>query len=327
MELRTILLSFKKNISIRILGLLLVFIFTNCKARQMDPAAAPVLPIESKNSFVYQINSPNQTFEMPEKLKEISGLSISPDGAQLCAVNDEDGSIFFINKKIGKIEKEVPFHNHGDYEGIETVGEHIFVVKSSGTVYKVSIENNDSASFKKAKYLLKKENDTEGLAYDAKNHQLLFACKGRACLHRGCRVDGCRAKKSIYSLDLNRNRVAKEPAFEITIDAVQAFLKKNKSKDELKKFNKFLKPKDGDFNFNPSALAIHPITFDIYILASKGKTLIVLQPDGKIKYIEKLSKKIHDQPEGLAFDTDGTMFISNEGKKEEAGKIYVFQPI
>ena len=37
----------------------------------------------------------------------------------------------------------------------------------------------------------------------------------------------------------------------------------------------------------------------------------------------KLKKKIHEQPEGIVFAQDGTMYISNEGK-EGKGKIYKF---
>ena len=273
----------------------------------------------------YSINNPDMTFEMPEILKEISGLSIAPNQEHLCAINDEQGIIFFIDKKDGTIARELKFHKNGDYEGIETVRDHIYIVKSSGTVYKVKEVAPDSVNFKKGKYLLRKENDTEGLCFDSENNQLLFACKGRACLHSGCQIDGCLTKKSIYSMDLKKNRVSEEPFFEITLTDVQAFLKKNKSEEALKKFDAFTHPEDGQFHFHPSALAIHPITLDVYILASKGKTLIVLNNEGKIIYMEKLKKKVHAQPEGIAFDSDGTLYISNEGKKQGNGKICVFK--
>lgn len=275
-------------------------------------------------SDLYSFNNPDRTFELPEQLKEISGLTLSPDGQQLCAINDENGIIYFIDKKEGEVKREVKFHKNGDYEGIETVGKSIFIVKSTGTVYKVDNLEKDSVSFKKGKYLLKKENDTEGLGFDSKNNQLLFACKGRACLHSGCTIEGCLTKKSIYRMDMNRNRVAKEPAFDITIKTVLEFLKKNKPEEEANNFESFIDKDDGHLHFHPSALAVHPISGDIFILSSKGKTLIVLSEDGEIKQMEKLNKKIHRQPEGITFDKDGTMYISNEGKKEKKGKIYVY---
>ena len=115
---------------------------------------------------IYSFDTPDRTFDMPEDLKEISGLTLSPDGKQLCAINDEYGIIYFIDKKMGEVTRELKFHKNGDYEGIETVGKSIFIVKSTGTVYKIDNVEKDSVTFKKGKYLLKKENDTEGLGYD-----------------------------------------------------------------------------------------------------------------------------------------------------------------
>ena len=299
--------------------------FTFVNGNAQPTALAPSAEKNPAASTPYSVNNPDRVFEMPEILKEISGLTFAPDLQHLCAVNDENGIIFFIDKNEGKVVREMKFHKDGDYEGIEVVGESIYVVKSSGTVYKVKEISRDSASFKKGKYLLRKENDTEGLAFDSENNQLLFACKGRACLHNSCQVDGCMTKKSIYRMDLKKHRVSEEPAFEISMADVQAFLKKNKSEKQLEKFDAFINPEDHKFHFHPSALAVHPITNDIYILASKGKTMLVLDNQGSIIFMEKLKKKVHPQPEGLAFDKDGTMYISNEGKKGGNGRICVFK--
>ncbi|MBK7408618.1 MAG: SdiA-regulated domain-containing protein [Saprospirales bacterium] len=67
--------------------------------------------------------------------------------------------------------------------------------------------------------------------------------------------------------------------------------------------------------FAPSALAIHPLTGHLYLLSSVGKLLVVLDREtGAIIYVQKLKKSVHPQPEGICFDPDGTMYISNEGK-------------
>ncbi|HFB99391.1 MAG TPA: hypothetical protein ENJ53_01170 [Phaeodactylibacter sp.] len=299
--------------------------FVNCKGQQLSSAAAPPENV-SKKFQTYSFNAPDRTFDMPESLKEISGLSISPDGQQLCTVNDEQGVIFFINKKTGAIERQMKFAGHGDYEGIEAVGEKIYVVKSTGSVYEITDTRKDTASFNKTKYLLKKENDTEGLGYDAQNDRLLFACKGVACLNGTYPKDSCRFKKAIYSLDLKKKYFSPEIVFEIKWKDVKSFLKKNKTPQELEKLNRYFDPKDGKFPFHPSALGLHPVTHNIYILASKGKALIVLSPKGEILEMAKLDKKIHAQPEGITFDKHGVMFISNEGKKGKPGRIYVFKP-
>ena len=303
----------------------IALLFANCKAQNtLSPSSPPEKVIHK--ILTYSFNTPDETFDMPENLKEISGLSISPDGQELCAVNDEEGIIFFINKKTGKVEREVKFGKHGDYEGIEVVGQKIYVVKSTGSVYEVSEIGKDTASFKKTKYLLKKENDTEGLGYDAKNNLLLFACKGVACLHGSCQIDSCKTKKSIYGLDLEENYFLPKAVFEIKWKDVISFLKKNKTPEELEKMDRYIHPENEKFAFYPSALAVHPVTDNIYILSSKGKTIVVLSAQGEILKIEKLDKKIHAQPEGITFDKYGVMFISNESKKGKKGRVYVFKP-
>ncbi|MEL6720372.1 MAG: SdiA-regulated domain-containing protein, partial [Bacteroidota bacterium] len=79
-------------------------------------------------------------------------------------------------------------------------------------------------------------------------------------------------------------------------------------------------------SFAPSAIAIHPITKDWYILSSVGKLLVVLDQEGNIQNVEKLSARLMKQPEGLCFDTNGDLFITSEGDGGK-GRLfkYVFQ--
>ena len=295
----------------------LAFLFMNCKSQLIQAQSPKILP--------YSINEPQGSLEMPLELKEISGLTFSPSGEHLCAINDEEGVIFFINKKTGKVDRQVKFHGQGDYEGIETVGKNIYVIKSTGTFYEVSDFESKDVKPKKTKYILKKPNESEGLAFDAKNNRLLIACKSASCFHENCLIHTCHSQRAIYALDLETNEIAPEPTFIIDLSELQAFIKSNKTDAELEIFKKFLFPVDDNIPFHPSALAIHPKSGNIYILSSKGKTMMILNPEGKIIALEKLDKKIHTQPEGIVFDNDGTLYISNEGKKGGNGTISIFK--
>jgi len=275
--------------------------------------------------YSYTINEPQNSFEMPLDLKEISGLTFSPSGEHLCAINDEQGDIYFINKRTGVVDRQVNFRGEGDYEGIETVGEKIYVVKSTGTFYEVTNFEKAPVETKKSKYILKKPNDSEGLAFDEKNNRLLVACKSLSCLHKSCLLNTCKTKRSIYALNLETNQFDPKPTFEINLMELQAFLKNNKTAEQLEVFKKFIKLENDYIPFHPSALAIHPKNGDIYILSSKGKTMMILNAEGKIIALEKLDKKIHTQPEGIVFDKDGTLYISNEGKKGGNGTISIFR--
>jgi uncharacterized protein YjiK len=70
-----------------------------------------------------------------------------------------------------------------------------------------------------------------------------------------------------------------------------------------------------EYDLAPSAIAIHPITEQLFITSSVGKVLMVLNPDGRIDHLQRLDKKLYAQPEGMTFDSDGTLYISTEKKK------------
>ncbi|MEP7170152.1 MAG: SdiA-regulated domain-containing protein, partial [Bacteroidota bacterium] len=72
----------------------------------------------------------------------------------------------------------------------------------------------------------------------------------------------------------------------------------------------------------PSALAIQPFTRDIYVLSSVERLLVIIDANGKLKKVIKLSIALFSQPEGIAFDTAGNLYITNEGR---SGKGYILK--
>ncbi len=270
----------------------------------------------------YNLEEPDQTFDLPNILKEISGLSFNGDFNKLYAVQDEKGIIFVIDRNSGEMEEKIEFHKDGDYEGIEVIGEDVYVIKSSGTIYEIKNAGQEDQKMEKYNLFLSKDNDVEGACFDASTNKLLLACKGVPATGESFEV--IRYKKVVYGFDITTKEIDSIPVYNILLDAIQQCLQNSvtiKDSEHLKACFSYDKE---DLDFNPSAIAIHPITKDVYILSSSGKTMIVLNMGGEVVYIEKLSKKIHRQPEGIAFDADGTLYISNEGKGDDAAKIYRF---
>ncbi|MFK8101395.1 MAG: SdiA-regulated domain-containing protein [Saprospiraceae bacterium] len=259
--------------------------------------------------FAYDLKQPAKSFDLDQDLQEISGLTLSEDTKQICAVQDEDGLLFFINKETGKIEEKIKFHKKGDYEGVTTVGKSVYVVKSTGTLYEVTELTDKKPKFNKYKSFLNKSYEVEGLCHDSKNNRLLMACKAKA-------GEGDRFKltRAIYSFDLTKKEVALEPSFLVSLVEIQNFLKGSDAVKELHRFDDFFDKNPREIPFCPSAVAIHPVTGNVYVLSSVNKILMILSPDSKILHMVKLDKKVHVQPEGITFESDGTLYISNEGK-------------
>ncbi len=272
---------------------------------------------DQRYQFPYDLTEPGYELTMPKKLMEISGLGIDYTNENcLLAIQDEDGVIFYINKNTGKVDRELSFWKDGDYEGVEMVESEIFVVKSTGTIYQVSNPGKASQSVEKFKFFLSSENDIEGLGYDKYNHRLLLACKAKA--GEGPEY---KYKKGIYAFNLATKTMSEKPVFLLSSDAIHDYLG---TAPQIRKLEKVIEFFNSNFAFSPSGLAVHPKTGNIYISSSVGKMIIVLNPEGVVIHIEKLSKKVHAQPEGICFDSDGTLYIANEGKSKD-GMIYQFE--
>ncbi len=273
-----------------------------------------------QNGFTYRLDDPDQTFTLPQKLTEISGLGLAVDGKNLIAVQDEEGILFFINKENGKEERSIKFWEKGDYEGVEMVSENIYVVKSTGTIYRIAANDRTSGQTEKYNLFLDEENDVEGLSYDAANNRLLLACKAKAGQGQDFTM-----KKGIYSFDLATYQLSESPVFTVTLGDVLNYLSRATYLEDQDKLLEHFTEDADEFAFAPSAIAVHPLSGQIYILSSVGKLVMVLDVSGKIIHIEKLKKKVHPQPEGLCFDHDGTMYVANEGKDDELGRIHIFK--
>lgn len=77
-----------------------------------------------------------------------------------------------------------------------------------------------------------------------------------------------------------------------------------------------IKGKKSGTAMQPSAIAIHPKTGDIYITEATKPKLLIMDSSGNIKSLQKLNSSDFNQPEGIIFSPDARLFVSNEGTKE-----------
>ena len=153
-----------------------------------------------EHNFPYNLEEVTRLIELDSKMEEISGLFYK-DESTLYAVKDEEGEIFEVNLSSGEHSKIIDFKDKGDFEGIAKAGNHFYVLKSDGDIYKVS---KDGESKKSSFFDDDEDFEFEGLAYLPKGNQLLVACKQHG------KKEG-RKKIYIYSFSIEKGKYSKEP--------------------------------------------------------------------------------------------------------------------
>jgi len=303
----------------QVLIILFVFIFclnpgSDSNAQNEKEKSPGVIFQASGYEFPYVISKPDQKATLPGELVEISGLCwISP--GKLACVQDEDGIIYVYDLDEQEIESKTEFEGHGDYEGIELIGDDAWVLKSNGNLYKVSNwKENRKRSTKKYETDLSKKNDCEGLGFDPEHERLLIACKGFPFLDdkKG------NSKKAVYEFDPDEKKLKEKPRFIIDLDQVKYYRKYNTMATWGMELLSQLDESKGDVSFQPSAIAVHPHTGNIYITGAVGDLIMVLHPSGEVLALVELPTALFRQPEGICFDPSGNLYISNEGNNSRA---------
>jgi len=247
----------------------------------------------------YDLDNPEKFF-MPESLLEISGITFYKGKADtIYAVQDEQGRLFRLAPGVKK-QVNAKFGKQGDYEDVAIVNEKVVILKSNGSLVIFPMadaiyEEVDSA--KEWKSLLP-EGEYEGMYGDELSQSVFVICKN-------CADDNSKNMVSGYIYHIG-DSVYQTGSFKIDVNEIKSFTGKVKR------------------GFRPSAMAKNPVTSDWYIVSAVNKLLVVTDSNWKIKETCLLNGNTFNQPEGLAFDEKGNMYISNEGDDLSQGNILRF---
>jgi uncharacterized protein YjiK len=286
-----------KRFLLNVVILFMLYINVACTNSSTDQSSGEGEP---SKAFPYRINEPSERFWLPSELEEISGLMYVKNGT-LGAVQDEKGIIYIYDTKNTAVINRIRFGASGDYEDLTIAQDAVYLVRSDGNLYKTSLTATNPAEIVDTP--LSSKNDVEGLAYDAENNRLLLTCKGIS----GIKKDDS-GNRAVFAFDLATNTLQPEPVFLLPVKEVKQLAG---SKE----------------NFRPSGIAIHPVSGSIYILASVGKVLVVMNKNGSIEAVQPLPARHFKQPEGICFAPNGDLFISNEGRGSMASILrYNFAP-
>lgn len=261
---------------------------------------------ESREEMIdegYDLGNPEKLF-MPDILLEVSGIHFFPGHYDsVWAVQDEKGMVFQL--KLGdKKYREFRFAKDGDYEDLSFLDQNLYVLRSDGQLFHIPYQAADGLITDSTREWtdLLPEAEYEGLYGDSLTQSLYVLSKTPA---------GRKANSgaSIQVLRINEDgRPEYDRQIKIANDSINARLGK--------------KMKGG--RLQASGLARHPITGDWYLISSVNKLLIVTDNNFSLKNLWPLSPSRFRQPEGIAFDAKGNLYISNEGDEVSSGNILKF---
>lgn len=239
-----------------------------------------------------------ESFSLPPELDEISGHIFLPNNDNIVyCVQDELGTLYGFDLSNQQVVSTKKFADKGDFEGVTTDGKNFYVLKSNGNIYSFSVDEAEIVEPKIAKVGLGK-GEYESLAIDTVKKQLIVLCKS-------CKEDKGNKQSTGYLLNYTDNGdVTLDKPFIINLEEASAI---------SSSFPRV---------FNPSAITKKVSTNEWYILSSIDKLILITDADFKPKEVIPFSRKLYEQPEGLAFDSKEKLYISSEKGDNASAMIY-----
>ena len=296
-----------KNLAPILLFIGVIYLVPACNNSNFGQRADSLFLVTEAQRFHYDVKYPDEKYFLPYVLEEVSGITWKE--GNVLAVDDETGKVFEYSFDERDIIHSIHFYKGDDFEGVELVGDEIFVLRSDGDLFKIDYTESKESRGWEIETPLGKKNDTEGLGYDPKTHQLIIACKEKPELKEE-KLKG----RAFYAFDLETSKLIKEPLFTISPKKLKAFWEANRE----------FAYEEERIKFKPSAIAHHPVDDHYYILSSVGKMIVVVDRGGAIQATYPIASRVLGQPEGITFAPNGDMYISSEGEGDK-GYILKFE--
>ncbi len=243
--------------------------------------------------FGYDLLDPDTVYEMPDLLREISGIALDAEGRVLC-VQDELGAVFTYDLREGRITDVLRFTDIGDFEDITVQGDTITVLRSDGHLVRLDRRRRTLIN---AQMPALASLNQEGLYLDPATGDHLIVSKDAP-------VTGSADERQVQRIGRDgRVKVQRTLSNAAVSQALARDLPTLAASGVL---------------FQPSAAEIHPVTKALYVLSASDRLLVVLQ--GETITVHPLPAEIFYKPEGLAFLPNGDMLISSEGDKKGIAK-------
>lgn len=248
----------------------------------------------------YDLSKPEK-YNMPDNLTEISGIAFhkgNPD--TLFAEQDEKGELFYFKPGSNNFQ-HIKFGKSGDYEDVAISNNQVIMLRSDGVLFTfpLDLKTPEITNAKEWNNLLP-QGEYEGMYADESSQLVYVLCKH-------CSIEKSSKTCTVFTLKLAADGSLKsEGQTAIDVKKIEELTGKKK------------------IAFHPSGISKNPLTNEWYILSSVNKLLVVADVNWNITEVFPLNPGLFGQPEGIAFDREANLYISNEGDKLGPGNVLKF---
>lgn len=242
---------------------------------------------------------PDLQWSLPKRLREISGLALTPDG-RVMGHDDETADIYQIDIDSGAVVKRFALGNpaqadravRGDFEGLAIDGDgDFYLTTSTGRLYRFREgEDRGHVPFEVFETGLRAFGEMEGLAFHQGEESVIFACKTNY-------TPASHGAVALYAWSPRTPGRPARPWLAIPVamlaDAV------------------------GARSFHPSSLEFDARTGRMIILAGREHAMVELDARGMLLAARGLGSA-HRQAEGATILPDGALVIADEGGNARA---------
>lgn len=238
-----------------------------------------------------------QQWKLSDRLREISGLQLTPEG-YLLAHDDERAAVYVLDYRAGSRIKTFRLGEptvHADFEGVAMADAHVYLIESLGRLYEAPLgEDGAHVMYNTYDTGVGARCEVEGLTFVPEQRTLAIACKeARAPI-----------PIAIYFWSLDQRRLL-EHSVPIPVEALTAAI--------------------GTQRFRPSGVDWDARSGHFIVIAAHENAIAEIDADGRLIAVRRLSGRLHRQAEGIAIIPGGPLILADEGGKKRA-RLTVYAP-
>jgi len=252
-----------------------------------------------KEDGYFDLANPSEVNSLPMGISSFSDVAVL-DSTHLVCIEPLNGNVVLFDLQRNAISSQLSLGSDYRFVDVSRMDSTLILIDSESKVHFL-LPPYDSTSFVSSDET--KENfSTSGICFHQSTKRLFLLSEVQE------KEEG-QFSSFLYAFNLNKHKLTEEPLFEINSSDVETFALNNNLS-----FPRNGITNEGDaleaLNFNPTAVAVHPKTNEIYILSSADRSLVVFNQFGEVVNFTILDARLFSIPTGLTFQDNGDLLIT-----------------